>query len=407
MKQTISLLLLFLLLVQGVAATSPAVEYYPAQQLGNHQYYTVAFDGEGEAAVTAKIVVTNNGDGIMWDLPIEIPGHVRLIKVLEEGSRYVSYCLRYAEEPQLSYGHYVPPECIEFGQREYYNNPRYSKLKYSEQVLSSSSVYTLKLNQPLQVGESATILLGYKSTGHAEKSLGVWNADFETIKVPYDVDSVRVAVSVPPDMYLKGGESNIDYQPQFKSFVSEMAVADASEVAAFSERIVYQEGYVKQAYGLDPWESFHVELEYGSSKTWLYKSRVIGTVGGIIVLLAGLYLGIRKIRLSKKPAGTAVPFLYSFGSAALVYGVLFGSMWVLSNMRRWIGYGSSELAAIVIVLVVAVSLLALLFGPSLYLGAQRDVKMGLVTFGLTVMWLVLLGIAMVLLFGLMQGPVLY
>src|SRR3989344_812837 len=51
---------------------------------GSNQYYSVVFDGEGEAAVAAKLVIVNTAKSNLTALNVEIPGNVRIIAAVQE-----------------------------------------------------------------------------------------------------------------------------------------------------------------------------------------------------------------------------------------------------------------------------------------------------------------------------------
>ena len=72
-------------------------------------------------------------------------------------------------------------------------------------------------------------------------------------------------------------------------------------------------------------------------------------------------------------------------------------------MSSWIGYQYGGLVALLMILLAAIINLALLFGPSIYMGFQRGVKYGFIVFGITLVVTILLAIVFVILLALLQN----
>jgi len=168
-------------------------------------------------------------------------------------------------------------------------------------------------------------------------------------------------------------------------------------LASFSRGLEYSQGLVKTASGLDPFENFRVSGEYSSSWFWLNRWRVIGGTAMCGLLLLGLVFGFRRIRIGKnrnKEVG-----LLSFVSAIGSVGVIALSVWLIDNLRHWIGYRGSEIPALLIVFITIVLVLAALIVPPIYLGKKyKNYLVGIAAVLLTVGWLVLLGLVMTLFF---------
>ncbi|MBN1386422.1 DUF1761 domain-containing protein [Candidatus Woesearchaeota archaeon] len=316
---------------------------YPAQGFGVSEYYSVYFDGEGEATVGAKLQVTDY-DGKLEKITIEVPGQSRMIHTLQ----------------RVGAG--------------------YSKIEYNKETLSKSVKYTLYLEDELEEGEMGDIILYYKATGYADEKLGVFGFDFESIKWKYDTDYARVAVNVGPDLYLKGGESRIDYRQNLVSFEAASTKMDSAAIEGFGNSITYQSGYVKEARGLDPWESFHVEGEYSKSRFSIHKGKIILGLLGTCIVVWLLVLIIGKIKL-RKPRSKTVRVIGAGAASAFLFTISWSLMYYsIRWMDRMMRSRQEELIMPLIAVMAAGLMLAIVFGPPIYIGLRYGFGSGLMTF---------------------------
>ncbi|MBI4451038.1 hypothetical protein HY642_03625 [Candidatus Woesearchaeota archaeon] len=424
-KRLIFILLAMLLpaaLLQSASASEP-VSYsrpYDTQYGQTSQYYTVTFDGEGEAAVLAKLTLKNLGKTAIESILVEVPSsQVRVIYAVEESQgirkecvRQDIKCARYAPEPQCL--NWAPDgtcletkrpcideqtTCLEFRDVPSYP-PVYSTLDASREQLSQSTKLIFKLPVPIQPEAAASVILYYKAQGFASQSFGLWTADFETIKWGYDTEQVRVALNVQPDMHLKGQESRVSYQPSFGtmeklSAAPAMMQAESAEMGEFSRQISYAPGYAKQTSGLDPWESFHVTAEYSESKFALYSTRYL--VGGFIsiAVLALLVIGVRKLWRIKLPGAGITVAVVSFLDAILVGGYIIAMPYVLEAL--WQTMRAEVLAVLLLVVAVLVGLF-LFIAPAIWVGSKHGWAAGLGTAGATLGWMIVILLLLAALF---------
>ena len=391
----ILLILMALLLVTSVYAEESIRMPTPIDGagLGQNQFYSVVFDGEGDAIVAAKLKIQNIGKDNLKELNIEIPGeNVRLVNIMQEVIRFQKICGSYDPKGNCSY---------------YYDQqiwpPEYYSIDKNAEKLSESVKVTLKLPVELKEDETGTVLLYYKTDSYIKKSLGIFNFDFETIKWSYDTDKIRVAVNVQQDLYLEGVKGKIEYQNNFataeKALVSGVQSADLQQ---FSSQIEWQQGIVKEASGLDPYESFHAKGRYAES--WLNLNRgSIGTGILITIIILGLsyYFVYRKI---KKAKGNIVLKSISVG---VISGIVSIALWILISflldwIRQFIYYQYSSLLTLLIVLIVGIISLVLIFGPALYFGFKHGFMNGIWCLGACLVTLMVMGIVAIIIFSLLQ-----
>ncbi len=266
MKKLI-LALSFILLVLPVNASPEII-------MGQEQSYSVMFDGEGEATVVAKITIQNLEDNAIDKILLQIPGEsVRMIYAVEE---YFQECEHF---------------CVEY----YYPRLEYKKPDYTAQQLADSTLYTFTLSQKLEPLEQTTLILYYKANGYVDESLGLYKFDFKTIMTEYDVNEVRVAINVNSGLHLKEGKTDIDYRENFAALGKAMSAA-SEDIAEHSVYIGNRGEYTETAYGLDPWESFHVKGSYSEYKVLLYQLHAtIALVAlAVFLLFLNLFLAKRK-----------------------------------------------------------------------------------------------------------------
>jgi hypothetical protein len=370
----LQILTILIVMVPSAFATIIAEPLPYPQQGTNQMFYTVIFDNEGEAAVAAKIQIQNTNTLTTNRLTIEIPGNVRLINAIQE---------EHLNEIDYNY--------------RYRNNFKYHPVRYTTERLSKSTIYTFTLPIKSEQFETTTLILYYKAT-YADKSMGIWYADFETAKFGYDIHNVRTSINVIPELKLKGTTTRVDYQPNFAvASVKITEAAQSAELSDFSRNIEYSQGYTKRTQVLDPWESFHVEAEYSESTFLLYKGRISGMSGIILILAAAIFFFLNKIK-NKKPCKSSaiMPIIISFISAIIIYTATFTGLWLIDNLGHLIGYGISEVIAVMIVLFGVSGMIGLVFGPPLYYGIKKGVGSGMLTFGATILWLLLFGIIVIL-----------
>ncbi len=415
---------ILLLLVMQVSGSKP-IEVYNRENAGNAQYYSVVFDDEGEASVAAKIVFTNVGREAVHDILAEIPGRgLRILNAAQEARSLVARCVEYqtickpgdewvcreyfddgvCKVNDKVYNPCLSKENICAQTTEAYEGKlRYYPIQQETTPLARSASVAFHLAVPLEPQQSTALLISYKALGYAQKSLGVWQADFETIKTKYDTDSVRVALNTVPDLYLKGLKARVDYQPSFgfAEMRLEAKGIESDELSTYSRSVEYQSGYVKAARALDPWESFHVKSEYASSKLLLYRWSYI--VGGIIVagLIGFLVFCIRMLKrffTIKNPNNIVLLQTVSFTSAFLIFITVVITGIIINSLSRSFSNEIGVLLAMVVFLVSIAVTLGALLGPSIYLSIRQGILIGLANFALTIFWILALSILFALFF---------
>lgn len=380
-----SLLSLFLVLTMFMLSTSLATAYYDVNSFGSNQYYSVYFDEEGEAAVMAKLTFQNTGQEDLEFVTIEVPGHMNLINALQEVEIEV-------ESETYWRGHYT--------------DYQYYTLVPEEQQLSDSTLLVFELEEPIGEQEEAVLLFYYKVYDYSEEKLGVWNFDFETIKIDTDVNYVRVAVNVVNDLHMKGVEGEIDYQDNYVWAEKSLAMGASEavmdeDIAEYSRNIEYQYGLVEEAYALDPQESFIVSGKYSNSLLLLHLWRTV--LLGIMSLgiVAGLGVGIYKISKVKRDRKRKEIVLLSFTSALFIVFAIASGMWAMDNVWNWVGWQWADIVTLMLGITIFLMCKVAFLLPPIYMGIKhKDLLAGLVTVAATVGFLAVFSVMLVVVMAL-------
>jgi len=417
-------------LAQSVQSeTAPSIAPYIGDNVfGQNQYYSVVFDGEGEAAVAVKLLLQNNSKDAISSTILEIPGvGIRLIKAVQEVYSKEQYCYRWEPNVCTENGKYgclkYEQACSDWRWQVKTWDPLYYTLDPQAEELSDSVKYTIELAKSIEEQDQTAILLYYKAPAYAKKSLGVFNFKFETVKVPYDVDSVRIAVNVQEGLYLKGGKAETQYRASPASTFEAVSLDEAGVqnkgLSDFSNQITYVSGYVKTTSGLDPWESFKVEGKYAESRFALNKWIILGWVLGILAFLTGVGFLVwflvkrakkRSEKLAKIDKSHLLPLKIvgvGIGSAfgVIILGIL-GAL-LIQFISQHVYYQYSGLVSLLLALVEGILILALVFGPSVYFGIKYGASKGVWVFAVLIVSLLILGVLAAVILSIFNGVRIY
>ena len=216
-------------------------------------YYSVSFDGEGDAIVKAKLNIENLSKESVYDLRLEFPERTTIFKIVQDN----------AGEP----------------------------LDFETEFGSEQSIVTVQLENPLEPNSQTALTLLYRSAEVAEKDfLGNLNFDFKTIVNRQAVltEKARVSVSMQPGFFLKGAMPEIDYKPDFvaESFTMKAASMPAEEFSRYYDNIEGSRGQaVYEGYNLDALESFHVKGAYNWN-AWALLANELLVIAAILLVIA-------------------------------------------------------------------------------------------------------------------------
>lgn len=394
--------------------------------LGQEHNYSVVFRGNGEAAVTARIIFTNSSDTSIDQLELRLSS-IQAQDVIAYQVIRDSVCSRYETVPldedelltpmPLSSGNLrqgalpqrrTTSRCAEYREPNYYEY-YYSNNKYQKASIDLQAD-TIKVYLPKNIkpNGNGSIILYYRTLGYTKKTLfGSYDFTFETLKVPDTISKIQVGISTDADLYLKGATGKVDYA--MKGTLSE-AVPMAGVNSFSNTRIdnIYQQigqgRIVKTASNLQPLDSYKVKSSYADSLLKLHANTILMTLLVIVTLVVLLVFVIRKIykhftrqttdTTSKQPqfvkdvlivGGTS--FLISLAVTVYTVCVFF----LMSSMSSIFPY-YYELTPFIYIFIIIISVgiySLLLFGPAVFIGYKKGVKFGVMTFAATIGWLII------------------
>lgn len=352
-------LIIILISVNGVLASkmmpSPTI-YYPDPYYSNNydysssaQYYSVLFDGEGEANVVAKYVIFNNAREDVKEVRLEIPGQdVRILNVFSLG-----------DSPKYNY-----------------NYGRVQFVDYKLDRLSNSVVLNVKMNNVIKPLQFTIFLVSYKSRSYSIKTNSlfgtVFDYNFETAKLDKDISYTHVGVSVDSNLFMEEVTSNVNYQ----SNMFETLSSSAKMTSASYERM---QGYannigtgqkIKTANNLDPYESLTVSGKYSDTKialnVWKYVRMFIFGLVGLFVLVFSFFRARRLIINSKDDVRKVCASGFLFALLLSVLWILF--FVVMTFVERY--YYNLWILFLVVLILLIISSVIILIGPCIYFAVK-------------------------------------
>lgn len=408
----------------------------------SYDYYAVTYDGEGDAIVSARLTVKNTYETESIDkLILEFPKAITIYDVVQEYQG--GGCLRYRDEQICEI--YSGSICQAYTTRrvcDYWSpsGSQFTRVKrenISEELLSDATLITIVLPEKIAPNNENTIVISYKVNNYAKRGILGYGFDFASVidNNAALVENVRVAVNVQEGLYLKGGESEVNYKPDVsllgmqKSVAESGAAMDVASYREYSSVISTASGFVKTASYLDPGESFHVKGYYSKSQFSLYLPRIIGwlaVIGAVVFIIIvvtkkALRFAESKAELPSKKGAKKTEtqqiqpeqkyFLAIFIGfvTAFILSILTVIGVVLLNLiarNYYFRYGEALLIPIIILVLAAIWLIGL-FGPGLYIGQKYGALPGLLTFVSTVIFLLVFAIIYVTFISLIGHPPIY
>jgi len=224
------------------------------------------------------------------EFSFEIP-NVDVSEIIMYQMKLPKECVRYNyTDPNNTCVEYREPD---YGQDYYYygnsQQAEYTKIKYTK----TDNKYNLTLPNSVEPNKATALIISYATKGYVNQNFGLYKFNFETIKVPSRIQSVKVAVDVDSDLLLKGQQSSVTYNE-----VSNMSMAKLGDSSAVSSReldslvsnIGNSGSIIKESKSLAPNETFNVKGEYAKNWFRLYLNEMIIAILIIFVIIILIYL---------------------------------------------------------------------------------------------------------------------
>lgn len=400
----------------------PPPDGQPTGFFGQDHYYTVTFRGNGEAVVTAKLIFTNLGDKTLTEMALRIPKaypqEISVYQVIRERG-----CIRYYSPPSIQpdiderpliYPPISPtPICQEWQEPDYYGYFYGGKYQKAQWELRGDTI-VVDLPEDLRPNDSTSIVLYYRAFGYAKKTIfGAYKYSFETLKVEDKIRHLSVAINVDADLFLKGAKGKINYRFE-ESFAPLKSIGVDQPVSSVQFDTLYQQigqgQMIKTASNLSPLESYTVKGSFADSRLKLYGWQiligllVVWFLAAFVVFFAKLMINrwkTREITSKKKTirglnldwmSKGAGPFFVVLGASFLSsFLILIYTLFLFFVGRLLTSVYYYQFGTIILILLIIISVgiyALLLFGPAIFIWIKKGSGWGILSFFLTIAWLV-------------------
>lgn len=288
----------------------PYVDSSGARQVSS--YYQVFFDERGQATVVDRLELANLGSGPVDAVTLKIAGDsvsIRYALQLVPRETCINKCVEYKDQCNS-----FERICIVFnetsqqcekteqkcrgGYSQVCTNYREECSKSEVSDYNSDAVilkttggngeYSVKLVEPILPGKKGVVVAYYKAFGYVKGDGLASRFDFPTARYGFDVDYVRVGVSVDNGLFVKGSTSRTDYAPLQKFDAAVSASAEKGGRLAASElsliqNVRYGGELYKDKNNLGAEDVFHVQGQYADAE---WKNNLGAIAAGLAALLA-------------------------------------------------------------------------------------------------------------------------
>lgn len=361
---------------------------YSPSFVGQDQNYSVVFRGNGEAVVNARFNFFNFSENALEKIELRVPKvnptDISAFQVILE-----PYCLRYDYQSPMEYDYNTGQKynCLEYQEPDYFN-PYSSQGKYQKAKADlQGDTITVTLPKPVQSQSGGSYILYYRTIGYAKKDFfQTFKFEFETLKVDDKVRNLTVGISTDSDLILKGAGGNVNYR--FTDDIAQLRnVGSATEgkaLPAFDNyyRNIGRGTITKNAYELQPLDSYTVKGSYAASYLSLYSKEVITVISIILIAIILVYLVIRRL-LTRKSAIpnnvsntnvnfsnflkiTGLGFLVAILTLILTLAVLF-----VSNMINNAPYEARNILGILFIVISFLLYLLIIIAPCIFIGMRK------------------------------------
>lgn len=395
------------------SASKPVI--YPADGppsiLGQNHNYSVVFRGNGEAVVTLKVALRNEGisglSEVLLRVPKINPENISAYQIIMDRQ-----CVRYGPSVyNPTTGTYDTAVCLQYQEPDYfsyYGQARYQKAEYKYE----GDTIFVTLPQTIGPSASGSFFLHFRAMGYVKKNaFGAYKYEFETLKVNDSIVSLNIGINTDSDLVLRGANGEVNYrysEPELAKLDSASAGAPSSNTQL--DQFVSQIGYgtiTKTASNLAPLESYSTDGAYADSRLKLYaKELAMGTLVVLFAILMLIFVSRAMLRMMRRGRETSevreshvstqapVMFLMSgavgFAMAFLAVGYSVFLMLLMENLNSLLNYQYEGIFAIIILLISLGIYLLLLILPSIIVGLKKGAMWGVVTFVSTIIWLILM-----------------
>ncbi len=395
---------------------------------GQNHYYTVVFRGNGEAITYAKLAINNPDSKPMTEFSFETPD-ISITEMTAYQMTLPRVCIEYDYSTTRT-----NPPCLEYEDPDYTSSYYYGYYRSNEkpeyqkiELTNTGNTYKFTLPKQIEPFKSSAIIVSYATKGYTKESLGLYEFNFETLKISSRIQELRIAIETDSDLYLKNKDSEVNY-----SVSNSISTTDSAMISSKAlDEVVGNIGSYGQinevARSLSPNESFSVKGEYAKSWFRLYLTEMLIALLVIAAILIGTYFLSRHIKkkkgndsktkeITEKPnvplkattkEDSSLYLIILTGFISVVATVL------LTILLNWLsdtdfiysllnyGYYSSPINAVLQLICMLICLFAYLFiilGPVVLFGIKNGWKSGIFVLLSEFIWFLIMIVIFVILF---------
>lgn len=255
-----------LLIVSCALLSSPALAASDLLFGAQEHRYSVVMRGNGEAIVYGKLTVPNTGHEQLKEL--------RLTLGVSDAQDFVAY-----QEVAEVCDPTDDPQCLYADP----DHPGYSRRK---------SYHFEKMTVEQVSYGTTTIIFAYRSMSYTHDRPGYFSFDFMTPTVDNRISSMTVSVSTDSDLYLKGGDTEIDYDA---SLADTAALGMTEESLTVVAKSIGRGSFTEHASNMQAGESLTVSGMYSEHKWITNLSTILLTILAVALVTALAVLAYKKL----------------------------------------------------------------------------------------------------------------
>jgi len=379
--------------------------------LGEEHHYTVTFRGNGEAVIAMKAIVYNTNQDPFTTVHIHFPSNsnpkdINIFQVIQQPQ-----CIGYAPQPPATSLNFIRPICEQYQDPDYqyiYGNATYQKAPYEWR----NNILTIHLPTPIDQNKYGSYFMYYRTFAYTHKNIfSAYEFTLQTPKFEDKINTLQIGITTDSDLTLKGAKGNVNY-----TTLKNMALPASSNSGAnprfdaFYNQIG-QGTIIKNAYDLQPLESYTVKGMYADSMIKLYGNNIAAILFVLLLLVIGVGI-IMKKALTKNAQRdqkgtfpkTAKRFFIATGvgffAGLLICGYTVLVFILAAIFNNTFDFYQNTLFFFLFIAAISFAVyLFLLVTPAIIIGIKINFFWGIVTGVLTIVWLLIFsGITFTILF---------
>ncbi len=414
-----ALFLLTLLVATTAIATQPVMMDEQSFYTNAEQYVTAALDGEGEAFVSTKIRLTNQGNDSIQELHLShLPGDADIVAISQEIQQrtcrhWDRRCIQRSDEGTCTEYNWQG-RCIESNDCVQYKRtcqryvktgqPRYEALSYTK----NDESIDVELNKAIRVGQRSTVYLFYDTDQFTDEGLfGKWSYEIRSLGLPYRSEQLRLQATTPERFTMSEGDSGVEYEAEnvATSLRSDVQSGQARDVQKTLSRIHDHDGHVETFSNMDAGETATLAGAYATSWFRLNWWKLLLTLAIIGVVLTGIILLFREA-ISRIETDSPHPYLMavlsSFVLAFLTVILWIGGIILIQFIHELVSY--EGLFVFVFFLLLGLLTLVLHVATPVFVAKQENLLSGVLSAVFTILWLFAFFVLALLISAVLHQP---